>query len=69
MCIRDRNGYCTEWNAGELEGVVRLSEECDTLMDFIQNGCELYMAHQAAIQANIVAIMKGANCDACTWPF
>jgi hypothetical protein len=27
------------------------------------------MAHQAAIQANIVAIMKGANCDACTWPF
>jgi hypothetical protein len=63
------NGYYTQWDAGELEGVVRLSEECDTLMDFIQNGCELYMAHQAAIQANIVAIMKGANCDACTWPF
>ena len=63
------NGYNTEWNAGELEGVVKLSGECDTLMDFIRNGCDLYMAHQAAIHANIVAIMKGTNCDACTWPF
>ena len=63
------NGYSTEWTAGELEGVVRLCEESDTIMDFIKNGCDVYMKHQAAIHANIIAILEGATCDACIWPF
>ena len=63
------NGYSTEWTAGEIEGVVRLCEESDTIMDFIKNGCNVYMAHQAAIHANIIAILEGATCDACIWPF
>ena len=63
------NGYRTEWNADELDGAVRLSEECDTIMDFIKNGCDVYMTHQTAIHANIIAILEGATCDACTWPF